>query len=290
MHSWLLLGLCFWNFSGVVATACLRIIGGTVTTIEKYPPTAAVLLIGYFSTNQICGGSIINQRHILTAAHCFTFTLNAGVYLIRVGSSMAHSGGTTHHIDRIILHPQWNTRTVDNDVAIMRTTTAITYGITVQPANLAESTYRLLDNDSVWAVGWGLTSEYGLPSEQLRDVNVFVVNSDICRSRFRNHIEITENMICTGWLDIGGHDQCSRDSGSPVYHHNTVIGFSSMGFGCARPCYPGVNVRVSRFSNWIKALTNVKIYTKPTSPAPKRTKASPMGIAFDIAFSSIEKK
>ncbi|CAB3225376.1 unnamed protein product [Arctia plantaginis] len=142
----------------VVATACLRIIGGTVTTIEKYPPTAAVLLIGYFSTNQICGGSIINQRHILTAAHCFTFTLNAGVYLIRVGSSMAHSGGTTHHIDRIILHPQWNTRTVDNDVAIMRTTTAITYGITVQPANLAESTYRLLDNDSVWAVGWGLTS------------------------------------------------------------------------------------------------------------------------------------
>lgn len=124
--------------------------------------------------------------------------------------------------------------------------------------------------------------ENGFASEELRHVNVFTINSEICKNRFSKHIAITENMLCTGWLDIGGHDQCTRDSGSPVYHRDNVVGISSMGIGCARPCYPGVNVRVSRFSKWIKSSINIK------KPLQKPKQASPMRIAFDIDFNPIK--
>lgn len=86
------------------------------------------------------------------------YPILASRYIIRVGSTTAHSGGTIHGVEQVTIHPKWNKMTVDSDVAIMRTSTTITYSKAVQPAKLADSTYHLLDNEPVWAVGWGLTA------------------------------------------------------------------------------------------------------------------------------------
>ncbi|XP_004930041.1 trypsin, alkaline A [Bombyx mori] len=231
-----------------------RIVGGTATTIDRYPTMAAAL----FSSNmaqwwQGCGCSILNNRAVLTAAHCIIGD-RVGVWRVRVGSSFGNSGGVVHEVNRHIIHPNYNHRTKDADIAIMRTVLRINFvRNTVQPARIAGSNYNLADNQVVWAAGWGSTRTGSGFAEQLRHVQVWTINQAICRERYsRIDRPITANMLCSGWLDVGGRDQCGGDSGGPLYHNGVVVGVCSWGFSCGSAFYPGVNVRVSRFSSWIQ--------------------------------------
>ncbi|XP_075975708.1 trypsin, alkaline C-like [Anticarsia gemmatalis] len=231
-----------------------RIIGGSVTTINNYPSIVPLL----FSSNwvnfiQDCGATILNQRSLLTAAHCFHDAKNdIRRWMFRVGSSFAHSGGVQHYISQIIIHPSYNRPTIDNDVAVLRSSNNINYiNNAVQPASIAGSNYNLGDNQVVWAAGWGVT-EFGWPSEQLRHVQVWTINQGVCRQRY-GQAAITDNMLCSGWLDVGGRDQCQGDSGGPLYHNGIVVGVTSWGSGCGNAFFPGVNARVSRFTSWIQS-------------------------------------
>ncbi|XP_047027218.1 trypsin, alkaline C-like [Helicoverpa zea] len=230
-----------------------RIVGGSVTTISQYPTMAACLFsnnfVNYF---QSCGGTILNNRSILTAAHC-TIGHTANRWRFRVGSTFANSGGVVHNVQQIINHPNYNqAKFFDLDFAILRSATAISFNNNVRAVSIAGANYNLGDNQVVWAAGWGLTSEGGSPSEQLRHVQIFSVNQATCRNRYGTvGITITDNMLCSGVLDVGGRDQCTQDSGGPLYHNGIQVGVCSFGTGCARPRFPGVNARVSRASAWI---------------------------------------
>ncbi|CAH0723384.1 unnamed protein product, partial [Brenthis ino] len=233
-----------------------RIVGGTVTSIDRYP-YAAVLLYswsGLGNFGQSCGGAIINNRSILSAAHCFAGDV-AAQWRVRVGSTNAHSGGVVHQTSRLINHPQYNhnSRTYDNDIAILQVTSAFIYNNNVQPGRIADHNYNLLDNQAVWAIGWGRTTFGGAPSEQLRHVQIWTVNQNTCRNRYALIRPITDNMLCSGWLDVGGRDQCQGDSGGPLLHGTTIVGVCSWGEGCAERYYPGVNARVSRYTSWIQS-------------------------------------
>lgn len=65
-------------------------------------------------------------------------------------------------------------------------------------------------------------------------------------------LTVTNNMFCSGWLNVGGRDQCQGDSGGPVISNNVLVGISSWGYQCGLANYPGVNTRVSNFSSWIQ--------------------------------------
>ncbi|XP_023935758.2 trypsin CFT-1-like [Bicyclus anynana] len=232
-----------------------RIVGGTVTTIEQWPMGVAMLqsLVG-LAHMQTCGGSILNNRSVLSAAHCFVRTRPIQ-WRMRIASTRSNSGGIVHDTERIISHPSFVSRTADSDVAILRTTTRIVFSNSARAGAIAGANYNLPDNSVVWAIGWGVTSEGSiLPPERLRQVQVWTVNQAICAQRYgARGRTITANMLCSGWLDVGGRDQCQGDSGGPLLHNNVVVGVCSFGNGCARARYPGVNARVSRFATWITA-------------------------------------
>ncbi|RVE51122.1 hypothetical protein evm_004265 [Chilo suppressalis] len=221
-----------------------RIIGGSVTTIDNYPEIVALLLTEFgIDYGQVCGGSILNIRSILTAAHC---TQGDSIlrWRVRTGSTYANSGGTVYNVGAIIAHSFYNVSSNDNDVAILRSISTILYNSLVQPATIAGASYYLADHQPVWAVGWGSTAQGGLSSEQLRHVQIWTINQAVCRSRYAAvGNTVTDNMLCSGWLDVGGRDQCQGDSGGPLYHNRVVVGVCSWGRGCANPNFPGVNAR-----------------------------------------------
>ncbi|KAL0850908.1 hypothetical protein ABMA28_006817 [Loxostege sticticalis] len=231
-----------------------KIVGGTETSVNQYPEVASLLYSYYgVSFSQACGGSILNSRSILTAAHCVEGDAPRN-WRIRVGSSYANSGGSVHQVGTIITHSNYNSNTHDNDVAILRSATTIIYSTLVQQSTIAGSSYILGDNQPVWAIGWGTTSSGGSASERLRHVQVWAVNQAVCKQRYAQAGNtVTDNMLCSGWLDVGGRDQCQGDSGGPLFHNKVVVGICSWGRGCAQAYYPGVNTRVSRFTPWIQA-------------------------------------
>ncbi|XP_053621226.1 trypsin CFT-1 [Plodia interpunctella] len=232
-----------------------RIVGGTVTDISQWPEMAALLFSwGTTGHRQSCGGTILNQRSILSAAHCFVGHATAR-WQVRLGSTNANSGGSVFTTQQLINHPQYNSPArYDNDVAILRVVGTINYGNNIRAGSIAGANYNLGDNQVVWATGWGTTSAGGSLSEQLRQVQIWAVNQNTCRTRYASAgWTITDNMLCSGWLDVGGRDQCQGDSGGPLFHNRIVVGVCSWGLGCADSFYPGVNARVSRYTAWIQA-------------------------------------
>uniref|UniRef100_A0A2A4K5I0 Peptidase S1 domain-containing protein n=1 Tax=Heliothis virescens TaxID=7102 RepID=A0A2A4K5I0_HELVI len=237
-------------FVAAVAAGPQRIVGGSLTTIDQYPGIVALLYSSNLITySQSCGGNIINNRSILTAAHCISF-YPAIMFRFRAGSTFGNSGGVVYNVQQIINHPLYNSITIDNDFSILHSATAIVYNNNVSPVPIAGANYNLADNQVVWAAGWGVT-EFGFPSEQLRHVQIYTINQEICRSRYSDTHVITDNMLCSGVLDVGGRDQCSQDSGGPLYHNGVLVGVCSFGMGCALKEYPGINARVSAASAWI---------------------------------------
>ncbi|KAI8438838.1 hypothetical protein MSG28_011191 [Choristoneura fumiferana] len=252
-HNNIIVGVCSWGQSSLPEKQ-QRIVGGSVTTIEQWPSGSALLYSWNLVTySQACGGAILNTRSILSAAHCFIGDA-ANRWRIRTGSTWANSGGVVHNTALIIIHPSYNTRTLDNDIAILRSATTIAHNNQARPASIAGANYNLADNQAVWAIGWGATCPGCAGSEQLRHVQIWTVNQNTCRSRYLEvGGAITDNMLCSGWLDVGGRDQCQGDSGGPLFHNNVVVGVCSWGQSCALARYPGVNARVSRFTAWIQA-------------------------------------
>ncbi|KAL4716952.1 hypothetical protein ACJJTC_012763 [Scirpophaga incertulas] len=231
-----------------------RIVGGSLATISDYPNMVVLLWSPTGSNHRHdCGGAIIKKSAVLTASHCL-YGDSAVNWLIRAGSSFAHSGGSVHRASELIVHEHYNDRTIDNDVAVIRIVDTFNYNRVIQPAKFADSEYALGDNEVVWATGWGRLWPNGPVSEQLRQVQIWIVNQEECKQRYaRLGYTVTDNMLCSGYLDVGGRDQCQGDSGGPLYHNGVIVGVSSWGESCALALYPGVNTRISRYSSWIES-------------------------------------
>lgn len=98
-----------------------------------------------------------------------------------------------------------------------------------------------------------LQGNYTFP-ETLQRVNVNIFNQELCVERYRNVTQgltfVTNSSLCTHSLD--GRGACAGDDGSPVVHQgDIVIGVTSWGYDCGDTFYPGINARVTYFSDWI---------------------------------------
>ncbi|KAL4716828.1 hypothetical protein ACJJTC_012639 [Scirpophaga incertulas] len=236
-----------------VLNSSSRIVGGATTNIDSYPTMVALLYASDASGyRQACEGTIINDRSVLCASHC-TYGNHPFQWASRFGSSYANSGGIVHTTKKIIYHSDYNPSTNDNDIAIIHVVGKIPIGIKIQRARIAGPNYDIKDNEQVWVSGWGITKVGGPSSEELRHVQIWTVNHAMCKKRYAGiGITITDNMICSGWKDVGDSDQCQGNSGSPLFHERTVVGICSFGEGCAHSDYPGINTRISRYSSWIQ--------------------------------------
>ncbi|KAF9408919.1 hypothetical protein HW555_011562 [Spodoptera exigua] len=235
-----------------------RIAGGSPTEINKYPFAVALLTNngqGNFYT-QACAGTIITNRAILSAASCFytNSVLNGPeLWRARVGSTYANSRGMIYIINLIIVHENYVHNTQVNDLAILRTNLAISYDANVAPAKVAGVAYPYTANQMVWAIGWGVTNTSPEPSEELREVQMWLINQQNCQNSFASTaITVNENMVCAGLQDVGTVGQCAGDVGGPLLDsEGAVIGVFSRTQGCGDIAFPSINTRVASFTRWI---------------------------------------
>uniref|UniRef100_A0A2A4JTP3 Peptidase S1 domain-containing protein n=1 Tax=Heliothis virescens TaxID=7102 RepID=A0A2A4JTP3_HELVI len=234
-----------------------RIVGGTATTIDKYPTMVAVEFMGIFTGtwSQSCAANVLTSRHVLTAAHCF-----AGLFYhisyrrIRAGSSFRNTGGVVLNAEAAFNHPSYGQLGADGDISVVRLFGSLVFSPVIQQASIPPQGFQIPDNLPVVHAGWGAVFYEGPASQVLLETTIYTVNNQICAARYltlpRPQI-VTENMICAGILDVGGKDACQGDSGGPLYYGNILVGVVSWGHECANDTYPGVSAAVSPYTNWI---------------------------------------
>merc|ERR1711997_157653 len=227
--------------------------------LRQGSPTAG---FGYF-----CGGTIIDAKTILTAAHCYHGkNLAATDYFVTAGVVHVQDGaGQSAFVEKITLHESYDNVNVDNDVAILKLKTPLTFTNNVQRACLPEASY--VPTGKAVASGWGLVAQYpNKEPDNLQWVTKPLVTKDKCvQDPFLwAPGQITANMICAGDAD-GGESTCSGDSGGPLVIPKSstddtavLIGATSFGYGeknvkgCGKKGYPAVYAYVPRYINWIK--------------------------------------
>lgn len=153
-------------------------------------------------------------------------------------------------------HPNYNSRTVDNDIALLRLQTPAPFSTYILPVCLpgramAERVLHL--NGTVTVVtGWG-RDDTGNYSSALNVIKVPVVSHSICSQQMYPHI-LSDNVLCAGILGKS-IDACDGDSGGPMVtlYHNTwfLIGLVSWGEGCGFQDKLGIYTKVSNYNEWI---------------------------------------
>ena len=200
---------------------------------------------------QFCGGTLINSRTVVTAAHCSDFVTASQVQIL-AGTRKLDGSGRRVNVSKITLHPSWNPQTFDNDVAVWRLSSPVSVA---KYASLAGSDGTV--GSSLLTTGWGALTSGGAFPVNLHKVSVPLVLRANCNDQNSYNGAITSTMLCAG-LDAGGKDSCQGDSGGPLTRGdgNTVLtGITSWGRGCAAANFHGVYTRVSNpaIRNFIQA-------------------------------------
>ncbi|KAJ6219704.1 hypothetical protein RDWZM_005516 [Blomia tropicalis] len=238
----------------------IRIVGGIQV---KDPVPYQVSIQKLQSQFPFCGGAIISERFIITAAHCVD-GLEPKQIFIRFGTTDYKIGGQTARAKQLIIHELYNNLTYENDIALIEMVGAIKINTKlVRAIPLALANMMLEPKSKVTITGWGYTYEDEMKFSQfLRKVEVEIMDHDKCNDIFEG--EIFTGMFCAGGDPQGEKDACQGDSGGPVVNSfKQLVGIVSWGIGCGRPSMPGVYTLVSSYVPWI--------YRKFVNPNDKTT-------------------
>ena len=183
------------------------IVGGSEATPYSIPWQVALVRPG--SSSPFCGGTLISNRHVLTAAHCTSGSssrINVIVGEHRITSS---ADGTRHSLCRYVRHPSYGS--LNNDFSILHLRTPVQIGTRAAPACLPTQTFggNFLSGKTLTVSGWGALSEGGGSPTVLHKVDVPGITNSQCSTKYTG---ITSSMVCAGRTS-GGIDSCQGDSG-----------------------------------------------------------------------------
>ncbi|XP_038157446.1 ovochymase-1 [Cyprinodon tularosa] len=232
-----------------------RIIGGQEAWAHSWPWQVSL----QFSSMPACGGAIIGPQWVISAAHCFKRFNKESLWKVLAGKhdldKPEESGEQLVGISRIISHQEYDTKTKESDIALLKLEHPLVFNEFVRPIDIWMS--PLPETMKCTITGWGSTRENGPRVNRLQEVNVSLLALDDCNEYYKGRVH--SSMFCAG-KDEGGVDACQGDSGGPLSCFNgtrhELAGLVSWGVGCGRAKKPGVYTKVQQHVQWITDAMN----------------------------------
>ncbi|KAI8872163.1 trypsin-like serine protease, partial [Ramicandelaber brevisporus] len=232
------------------------IIGGTRAGTNEFPFMASVLSNG----RQTCGGSIIGSNWILTAAHCPVLPSSLSV-VVGTGTATSAAATAQFKVSRVIPHPQYDSSTMHQDIALLRLATPIKLSAG-KAQQIGILTSSISDGDQLTLAGYGWVNNKGSTSSNLMKVGLTVGDVDTCQKGAGEYTDSNGIFVCT--IPQDGESGCFGDSGGPLFLASSNGGFAQAGIvsfdanyitpssrACASKGSVSFYTRVSNYIPWI---------------------------------------
>ncbi|XP_065673499.1 serine protease 1 isoform X2 [Hydra vulgaris] len=237
-----------------------RIVGGINAEENEFPWQAIIKWnVGKMKDELVCGGSLIDKRFVLTAAHCFSHSMKIEHYYVILGEHIQseNENKQRNDIKRIIVHQKFDEITYNNDIALVELLSPAILNDSVNVISLPAFKDLERPNKMCTVTGWGQTNDQN-KAEILQKVNVPIVKFATCNGPLSYKKKLTSNMFCAGYIN-GSFDACEGDSGGPLQCKNNdgvwlLHGITSWGIGCGKPHKYGVYVIVRHYLVWLKSI------------------------------------
>uniref|UniRef100_A0A182NJ07 Peptidase S1 domain-containing protein n=1 Tax=Anopheles dirus TaxID=7168 RepID=A0A182NJ07_9DIPT len=233
-----------------------RLIGGTNAPWGQFPSAVSINT----TFNLHCGGSVVDRQHVLTAAQClfnanyrlidpYWITVRAGdIALAPVGARRQ-----TRRVSHIFVHPQFNIRTLEHDVAVLRLDQP--FVLPSNTINLANRTRRIVPNGvTCQFAGWGAsTNAVTAPVNVLQRFLPLVVNDrDTCNQATMHSGRVLESHLCAGNTGASNNAApCHGNAGTGLYCDRALVGTLSFGINCGLANNPPIFTQVRFYNDWI---------------------------------------
>ncbi|XP_071556799.1 serine protease snk-like [Temnothorax nylanderi] len=242
------------------------IIGGIQAKPAEFPHMA-VIGYGKHDVSWQCGGSIISENFILTAAHCMESPDKGPASKVRVGLIDLLTPGDAmqeRDVAERIKYPEYKSSVKYHDIALLKLDHPLELNPRVRPACL--ETNSQIPGKSAIASGFGKTSyESNIGSNELMKVQLNYISDDNCKKAYAEDIGtrrlpdgLISSFLCAGIME-GGKDTCQGDSGGPLqrvlaepYCMYSIVGVTSFGKFCAFKDSPAIYTRISSYLDWIE--------------------------------------
>uniref|UniRef100_A0A336M6F9 CSON009877 protein n=1 Tax=Culicoides sonorensis TaxID=179676 RepID=A0A336M6F9_CULSO len=217
-----------------------------------------------------CGGSLISENFVITAAHCIVTENTISPKIVKFGAlnfDVDEPSAKTYEIEQAIAHPEYVRQFVYHDIGLLKLKENVKLDFNIRPICLPPSDASR-EFKSIWATGWGKKKGEGYEGI-LQKLQLPLVTESQCGMTYtpkrtkRLPNGLNGKILCYG--AIRGKDTCPGSSGGPiqvtsrnVYCSYYLVGITSAGVRCTEG-YPGLFTKVSEYLDWIEdTVWNVK--------------------------------